>query len=67
MGKVILKNWEDGDWSELWVEEETEPGAYSLYYEGHSIPEALWCNLLRKIGVEVEVRDVPGDTEPRDL
>lgn len=41
--KIKLRNTHGGDWAQLWVDDR-------LYYEGHSIPEHIWLEVIAKLG-----------------
>jgi hypothetical protein len=49
--KVILRTNED-DWREL---EYKTGGEVVVEHAGHDVPEFIWLDVLRAIGVEVEV------------
>ena len=51
---VEFRYWENGDWVEVHVNG-------ILYYQGHSVPDHVFCNLLQKLGADVRV--VTGITE----
>ena len=54
--KIVLKEWSDGDWDELYLGDEE-------VFRGHSIPNFAWVDLLRCLGFEVDVQEVPSDEE----
>jgi hypothetical protein len=56
--KITLKSWSAGDWYELSVE-----GRPDLEHAGHSIPDFVWLELLRNLGVSVVEEEVSSDDD----
>lgn len=46
MPTLEVHEWEAGDWVELWLDGQ-------LHFDGHSVPDFVWLEMLRRAGVRV--------------
>lgn len=53
---ILLKKWDTGDWEQLVVDG-------NVYYEGHSIPNFIWTQLIEDLGFPVAREEVIYDEE----
>lgn len=53
---ITLRDWETGDWFELYVNGE-------MIHAGHDLPRAVLFDLLKELGAEVFEESVPCEDE----